>query len=177
MRLAIPALALLAFAIALAVWTRGGDPTRPAQVAAPVTPPAAPPPATPPPVTPPIPAGSPAPSLPYDVAAATAARTEREHLLARIDDHLSGHEDWNDRGIELLEQIGHGALATTGTACHMAGCAATFTFASQCAFESTRDAVAASADYVAWTGAKDFSTPEALPDGKVVVAVVFERPN
>ena len=101
------------------------------------------------------------------------ARAQREALLARIRDAHAGHESWNERGRALLERFGP---ATDG-GCYMAGCTATFTFASRAAYERVRDDVTATPEYAAWTGGKQLTTPETLSDGRVIVAVVLQRPD
>jgi hypothetical protein len=163
MRLVLAALALLALAIALVVLTRPHPPT--------------------PMPTPPSPsreavAPAPPPMLPAIDSGAAAARAEREHMVAKIVDRLGSHEEsWNATGIDLLHAFGRGAQATTDLGCYMAGCIATFTFASESAYRAAYDEVTATPDYAAWTGGKRASAPEVLPDGRVIVAIALERPD
>lgn len=166
MRLPLAALALLGLAIALVVLTRPHPPTTlpppaPSRDAAAVT-------------TPPPP-----PTLPtIDAAvAASGGRAEREHMVAQIVDRLGGHESWNAQGIELLQAFGGRAQTTTDLGCYMAGCVATFTFASESTYRAAYDDVTATRAYAAWTGGKRVSSPEVLPDGRVIVAIALERPD
>jgi hypothetical protein len=105
------------------------------------------------------------------------ARQSREQLGARVRDPSHGHEPWDDAGLALLHALGTDAVEMTDVGCYMAGCMATFTFASTVMY---RDAIAkleASPDYAAWTGGKQLSAPETRADDMVVVAMVFERPD
>jgi hypothetical protein len=165
MRLALAAVVLLGLAIGLVVLTRP-HPTSPVVVAR-ADAAAANPIAPPPPALPSTDAGAPP----------STARAERELLLSKIIDHLGGHEGWNEQGTDLLRAFGRGAVATSDLNCYMAGCIATFTFASEDAFHATYDEVTTSPRYAAWTGGKRVTAPELLPDGRVIVAVALERPD
>ena len=110
-------------------------------------------------------------------ASSAAARTERESLLARVRDAHVGHESWDDDGLALLDRVGHEAIAVADEGCYMAGCIGAFTFASEAAYRRAVADVTASSDFAAWTGAKRITSPERLAGGKVVVAILLERPD
>ncbi len=124
---------------------------------------------------------APAPAPPIDAWVSTAeslaARSERERLLEKIRDAHAGTESWNDQGLALLDQIARVALTVAEEGCYMAGCFATFIFESDDAYRRARETITASPEYARWTGGKQFTSPEVLGDGRVVVAAVFQRPD
>lgn len=105
------------------------------------------------------------------------ARAKRDQLLAKIRDAHAGHESWNEQGLALLDLIGRRAITTADVGCYMAGCSSTFTFASEAAYRHAFDEVTATSEYARWTGSKQFTDPEVLDGGRVIVAVVLQRPD
>jgi len=104
-------------------------------------------------------------------------RTSRETLLATIRDPRAGHEPWDETGLALLDQLGRDASDVTDRGCYMAGCIATFTFASDASYRRAIDDLTTSAEYAAWTGGKQITSPETLANGQVVIALVLQRPD
>jgi hypothetical protein len=170
MRLLVASVVLAGLALALYVLTRPGEvvEVQPSAVVAPTI--------MRPPIHVPVPEAP-----PVDAWQASAhdleARVRREKLLAGIRDDRAGHESWNDQGLALLDLVGRRASATSGLGCYMAGCACTFTFSSDASYRRALDEVTASPEYARWTGSKQFTEPESLADGRVIVAVVLQRPD
>jgi hypothetical protein len=167
-RLTVAALAIMGVAIALYVLTR--------------------PPDTPAPV---VSAPDPRPSQPVQPSATVttvdarapttttdnAARDSRDKLLDGIREAHPGQESWNDAGLALVDQLGRDAIAVTDRGCYMAGCMGTFTFASDGAYRRAFSELSSSPDYIAWTGGKQWTAPETLANGQVIVALVLQRPD
>jgi len=128
-------------------------------------------------------AGPVAPTMPTVDALAQApatreqARVERATLLETMHQSGDASEAWAPRATQLIGAIGKYAAATTPEGCFVAGCAATFAFASRADFDHAMAEVSASADYQAWTGGKRWTAPELAPDGRVLVALLLYRPD
>lgn len=105
------------------------------------------------------------------------ARAEREKVLAGLRDSGNGAEPWDDTGSALFEEIGRRAAHSDPLGCFVAGCGATFTFASAADFERERAEIETLPAYKAWTGGKRWTTPDPQPDGAVVVALALYRPD
>jgi hypothetical protein len=110
-------------------------------------------------------------------AAGLGPREEREQLLARIRDPKAGYEPWDDQGLAILDSAASDATELTDVGCYMAGCVATFTFPSDGAYRRAIADLKLTTAYVAWTGGKQFTTPETLDDGRVVIAILLNRPD
>jgi hypothetical protein len=118
-------------------------------------------------------------AAPALAAGASDARepSERERWVTTVVESGSGREPWTDQGTALLQTIARDAAHTETLGCYIAGCTATYTFASRAAYERAYDAAQRSADYAAWTGGKRWSMPEQAPDGEVTTALLLYRPD
>jgi hypothetical protein len=110
-------------------------------------------------------------------AAETSARDEREKALAELHDSGLGHEDWDSAAEALLGSIARGPVEATDAGCFIAGCGMTYTFPSEDAYLRGIDELQRSDGFRAWTGGKQFTTPERRADGRVVVALLLYRPD
>ena len=108
---------------------------------------------------------------------ARRAADARERLLSRVRDHGTNLEPWVASGRALLARLSTEASSTTDDGCYMAGCTATFTFASEATFDKATASWRATAEVRAWTGGVQVSDPEITRTGSVVVAVVLFRPD
>jgi hypothetical protein len=165
--LAAFAAVLVAVGIALYMMTRSSPPTAP-PVAAPI--------ATPSTAMPSIVTTSAPPALPPSTEE-SSARREREQVLSHIRDPHVGHEHWNDRANRVLDDLARDGEATLERGCYMAGCFATVRFNSDAVEQAAIARVQSSADYTAWTGAKRITPNEESADGKIIIALVLERPD
>lgn len=89
----------------------------------------------------------------------------------------AGRESWDGQATSLLEAGAAGAISSTAPECYIAGCAATFTFASDARYRERTAALIASDAYRAWTGGKVLTEPDHQPDGRVVVTLLLYRPD
>ena len=161
--------ALGAFAIWLRIAAKPSEPPAPTPAVAPAPAAVAPAPGSSQPQLPPSPV-APAPVL-------APEPSERERWVKPVLRSGSGHEQWTERGTSLLEQIGRNAVRSDDVGCYIAGCTATYTFASRDEYDRTIHAVQRSAEYQAWTGGKRWTTPEPAHDGAVTSALVLYRPD
>jgi hypothetical protein len=105
------------------------------------------------------------------------ARTERAQLISALLDSGPASESWSGQATKLLEQISKRATGMTPEGCYIAGCAATFVFASIAEYEKAIAASMNLPEYHSWTGGKRWTTPEQAPDGRVLVALLLYRPD
>lgn len=163
MRIVVAAVVLAGFAVALLILTRSTETETPQAH-----------------IEPSLPAPRQQPTATAPVLASQPdleAHGQRERLVARIRDPKAGYEPWNDKALAILDRIARDAVATTDRGCYMAGCIATFTFPSAAVYQRVLDETMAAAEWIAWTGGKQFSSPETLASRQVVVTVVLERPD
>jgi hypothetical protein len=191
--IAITALAAGVVAAVLGLWIAVHRAPEPVVVSAPPPPPApapaahpehtalvAPQPATPPePAEPePPPAKPPSPELAaYQDQVRANAREGREKALTTLQDSGVASESWAPRATAVINEVGRHATSTTPAGCFVAGCAATFTFASQMDYLHALADINASDEYKAWTGGKHWTMPETAPDGTVTMALLLYRPD
>ena len=97
--------------------------------------------------------------------------------LATLRASGSGRESWDGQATALLEAAAAGSISSTAPECYIAGCAATFTFASEARYRERAAALTASDVYQAWTGGKLLAEPDRRPDGRVVVTLLLYRPD
>jgi hypothetical protein len=95
--------------------------------------------------------------------------------LATLRASGSGHESWVGQATALLESVD--AIKRTTPECYIAGCAATFTFASDASYRERIAVLTTSDNYRAWTGGKALTVPEGQPDGRVIVTLLLYRPD
>ena len=119
-----------------------------------------------------------APALDANTAGAAAARDERDQLLQRLADSGRADEVWVDKATALFDAIGRAPVETHVIGCYVAGCGATFTFASLAAY---RDRIAASATNRHLSRVDRRQTlqrsGEIRADGSVIVGLVLYRPD
>jgi hypothetical protein len=77
----------------------------------------------------------------------------------------------------VLDDLARDGETTVERGCYMAGCFATVRFASDAIEQATLARVQRSADYSSWTGAKRVTPVEESADGKIIIALVLERPD
>jgi len=106
-----------------------------------------------------------------------AAKHERETVLGALRDSGKGAEPWDDQGNGLLEKIARTASGWTQVGCFVAGCGATYLFASEDAMTRGRAVAEALDEYHAWTGGKRWTAPERWVDGRVSITLVLYRPD
>ncbi len=110
-------------------------------------------------------------------AAAPAARAEREAVMTTLAHSGIGDEAWAAQAGALFTAIAQPPVTVSVTGCYIAGCGATFTFASEADYRRTLAGLAELAAYRAWTGGKKLTNPETRSDGSVVVGLVLYRPD
>ena len=138
----------------------------------------APEPSPPDQVPPPPRPSAPSPQLAaYQEQIRANAHAEREKMLATMHDSGAANESWAPRATTLIDEVGRHATSTTPAGCFVAGCAATFTFASQMDYLHMLAEINANDDYKAWTGGKHWTMPETAPDGTVTLALLLYRPD
>ena len=98
-------------------------------------------------------------------------------MLAAVRESGSASEPWVTQGASLLDSIATGGTTISERACAIAGCGAVFEFSSMPEYLRQRASAESSTAFEAWTGGKQWSTPETLEDGRVVVALVLYRPD
>ena len=130
----------------------------------------------------PLPAGaSPAPPAPGSSAPHIDPRLDgarvREMVLEDLKQSGDGTEDWNGSAESVFAAIGKPPVSFSDDGCWVAGCAATFTYASQDAYEQALAALPAMPAYKGWSAGKRLTPPDLRPDGTVQMTIVLYRPD
>ena len=117
-----------------------------------------------------------------DAVAANEPGEARRALIHRIREPRPGHEPWDDAGLALLRTLSDRAASTSDLGCYMAGCIATFTFASNAVYERAVADWQGSPAYAAcgFEVGKQLTAPswrKLAADGSIVIAVVVGRPD
>ena len=129
-------------------------------------------------IAPRIDAGAPTPILTHaDAAHDALVPGESEAALARLHASGSGVESWDRQGLALLDSIAHDGVEIHDAGCYIAGCGASFTFASEAEYHRRIDELGGSELYRGWTGGKHLTGPEIHSDGRVTIALVLYRPD
>ena len=179
--IAVVALALVGAGAWLFMQTRPSAPPRepPSVAASPAAPPRpvtpTPPPTAPPPAVS-ADAGAPAAGQ-IDVVARDAARAQRTEWVERMASHAGREKKWADKCESLLDEIGSRAEREADRGSYIAGCTATYTFTSRRVYDELARDVVGWTTYTAWTGGKQWSSPEYQDDGRVIVALLLYRPD
>jgi hypothetical protein len=118
----------------------------------------------------------PAPSTKRIAAADASSSDERDRVLAVVRRSGEASEPWVPQARSLFDSIAGRNTAFTFEGCFVAGCAATFTFASRGDYELQRRDSEASTEYAAWTGGKQWTAPMMAGD-RVEVTLVLYRPD
>src|SRR5205823_14394393 len=81
-------------------------------------------------------------------------RIERATLLESLHQSGDASEAWAPRATTLIGAVARYASATTPEGCFVAGCGATFAFASRGDYDRAIAEIVTTSDYQAWTGGK-----------------------
>jgi hypothetical protein len=103
--------------------------------------------------------------------------SERDNALASLRASGVGDEVWNGQATTLLDSFATNGVSINDRACFIAGCAATFTFASDRDYRERAAELVETDAYRAWTGGKRFTSTETRADGRIVVALLLYRPD
>ena len=102
-----------------------------------------------------------------------ASTSERDQVLDVVRASGPANEPWDAQARSLFESIDP-SVSIDG--CYVAGCAATFTFASEASYDARRRDAERSTEYAAWTGGKRWTAP-VVTGSKVAVSLVLYRPD
>jgi hypothetical protein len=133
-------------------------------------------PTTPPPVLMTAPADAVA-TAPADADPHETARAQRVALVERVSHSGKHREKWAGQGEALLDDIASHAERIDDRGCYLSGCMASYTFASNSAYQDMLQLETTTPQWAKWTGGKRWSAVEDLDGGRVIVTLVLYRPD